>query len=155
MGATTTITTKNKVPLAFLAEQDKGSGAKCATPAPERPAVGNPRDAFNHDEGWAKSSFAKEISPTIFNLMGDPVFRRHAHLRSLLDRSERAIRRRSGNGYQMACDLLSHCSLVARHYRRSNYYTPKLKPETAMDLSLACAINGVIKEASYEEAHRA
>ncbi len=155
MGATTTINTTKEAFQPLFAEQDKGSGAKCATPAPGSPAVGNPRGASGHGEGLAKSSFAKEISPTIFSLMGDPVFRRHAHPRSLLDRNERAIRRRSENGYEMACGLLSHCSLVARHYRRSNHYNPKFKPETAMDLSLACAINGVIKEAAYEEAHLA
>ena len=110
---------------------------------------------FRSDEGWMKSCFAKEISPTIFNLMGDPVFRRHAHLRSLLDRNERAIRRRSKDGFDLTCGLLSYCSSTARHYRRSSHCAPAFKPETAMDLSLVCAMSGAIKEAAYEEARRA
>ena len=154
MGATT-ITTQKEAFQPLFAKQDKDLAQTAPSPAPTRSAVGNPPGAFDHDEGWMKSSFAKEISPTIFTLMGDPVFRRHAHLRSLLDRNERAIRRRSETGFDLACDLLSYCSLTARHYRRSSHYAPAFKPETAMDLSLACAINGVTKEACYEETHRA
>ena len=154
MGATA-ITTQKEAFQPLIEKQDKDLAQTAPPQAQTRSAVGNPPGAFDHDESWMKSSFAKEISPTIFALMGDPVFRRHAHLRSLLDRNERAIRRRSEHSYEMACDLLSHCSLVARHYRRSDHYTPRFKPETAMDLSLACAINGVTKEASYEEAHLA
>ena len=154
MGAAT-ITTQKEAFRPLFAKQDKDLAQIAPPPAQTRSAVGNPPGAFDHDETWMKSSFAKEISPTIFNLMGDPVFRRHAHLRSLLDRNERAIRRRSESGFDLTCGLLSYCSLTARHYRRSSHYTPALKPETAMDLSLACAINGVTREAAYEEAHRA
>ena len=154
MGATT-ITTQKEAFQPIPAKQDKDLAQIAPPPAQTRSAVGNPPGAFDHDEGWPKSSFAKEISPTIFTLMGDSIFRRHAHLRSLLDRNEGTIRRRSEAGFELACGLLSYCSLAARHYRRSNYYTPAFKPETAMDLSLVCAINGVTKEAAYEEAHRA
>ena len=154
MGATT-ITTQKEAFQPLFAKQDKDLAQIAPPPAQTSSAVGNPPGAFGHDESWMKSSFAKEISPTIFTLMGDPVFRRHAHLRSLLDKNERAIRRRSENGFDLTCRLLSYCSLAARHYRRSSHYTPAFKPETAMDLSLACAINGVNKEAAYEEAHRA
>ena len=154
MGATT-ITTQKETFQPLFAKQDKDLAQTAPPPAQTRSAVGNPPGAFDHDETWMKSSFAKEISPTIFTLMRDPVFGRHAHLRSLLDKNERAIRRRSETGFGLTCGLLSYCSLAARHYRRSNYYTPAFKPETAMDLSLACAINGVIKEAAYEEAYSA
>ena len=154
MGATT-ITTQKEAFQPLFAKQDKDLAQIAPPPAQTWSAVGNPLGAFDHDEGWMKSCFAKEISPTIFNLMGDPVFRRHAHLRSLLDRNERAIRRRSETGFDLTCGLLSYCSLTARHYRRSSHYTPALKPETAMDLSLACVINGVTKEVAYEEAHSA
>ena len=154
MGATA-ITTQKEAFQPLFAKQDKDLAQIAPPPAQTRSAVGNPPGAFEHGENWMKSSFAKEISPTIFTLMGDPVFRRHAHLRSLLDKNERAIRRRSKDGFDLTCDLLSYCSLTARHYRRSSHYAPAFKPETAMDLSLACAINGVTKEAAYEEAHRA
>ena len=155
MGATASITAQNAHFYPFFAKRDKDLAQIAPPPAQTRSAVGNPPGAFDHDESWMKSSFAKEISPTIFTLMGDPVFRRHAHLRSLLDKNERAIRRRSENGFDLTCDLLSYCSLAARHYRRSSHYTTAFKPETAMDLSLACAMNGAIKETAYEEAHRA
>ena len=154
MGATT-ITTQKEAFNPLFAKQDKDLAQIAPPQAQTRSAVGNPPGAFDHDEGCAKSSFAKEFSPTIFTLMGDPVFRRHAHLRSLLDRNERAIRRRSSAGFDLTCGLLSYCSLAARHYRRSDYCTQRFKPETAMDLSLACAINGVTKETAYDEAHRA
>ena len=154
MGAMT-ITTQKEAFRPPFAKQDKDLAQFAPPPAQTRSAVGNPPGAFDHDEGWMKPSFAKEISPTIFTLMGDPGFRRHAHLRSLLDRNERAIRRRSETGFGLTCGLLSYCSLTARHYRRSSHYTTAFKPETAMDLSLACAINGVNKEAAYEEARRA
>ena len=113
-------------------------------------AVGNPHVTRTHDYSWRKSCFAKEISPTVFGLLGDPVFRRHAQLRSKLDRNESQINKRTENGYGLTCNLLSYCSGVARHYRQSDYYDHNLKPETMLDISLAFAINGVTKEACYE-----
>ncbi len=150
MGAITTTTAQTNGFHPIFAKQDKDLAHFAPTPVPSVSAVGNPHGTNNHGSSWRKSSFAKEISPTIFGLLGDSVFRRHAQLRSMLDRNEREIRRRTENGFGLSCGLLSYCSGVARHYRQSDYYSHNLKPETMMDMSVACAVNGVTKEACYE-----
>jgi hypothetical protein len=150
MGATASITAQSNHFYPFFAKQDKGLTQNAPNPVPTMSAVGDPRVTRTHDYSWRKSCFAKEISPTVFGLLGDPVFRRHAQLRSKLDRNESQISKRTENGFGLTCNLLSYCSGVARHYRQSDYYDHNLKPETMMDMSLAFAVNGVTKEACYE-----
>ena len=150
MGATASITTQNAHFYPSFAKQDKGLAQNAPNPVPTMSAVGNPRVTRTHDYSWRKSCFAKEISPTVFGLLGDPVFRRHAQLRSKLDKNESQIAKRTESGFGLTCNLLSYCSGVARHYRQSDYYDHNLKPETMMDMSLAFAVNGVTKEACYE-----
>ena len=150
MGATSSITTQSNNFYPFFAKQDKGLTQNAPNPVPTMSAVGNPHITRTHDYSWRKSCFAKEISPTIFGLLGDPVFRRHAELRSKLDKNESQIAKRTENGFGLTCNLLSYCSAFARHYRQSDYYDLNLKPETMMDMSLAFAVNGVTKEARYE-----
>lgn len=150
MGATTSITTQNAHYYPFFAKQDKGLRQNAANPVQTMSAVGNPHVTRTHDYSWKKSYFAKEISPTVFDLLGEPVFRRHASSRSKLDKNENQIAKRTENGFGLNCNLLSYCSGVARHYRQSDYYDHNPKSETMMDKSLVFAVNGVTKEACYE-----
>lgn len=117
-----------------FAKQDKELAQFAPTPVPTESEVGNPRCTSDKDGTMRMDAFANQISPALFALLDDPVFKKHVRLRALLSKEERKIIKATGKeGMILVNNLLSLSSFFARAYRDSDFRLNELRPETAMD----------------------
>lgn len=115
-----------------FAKQDKGLAQFAPTPVPTESDVGDPRCTFDKDGTMRMQAFATQISPALFALLNDPVFKEHVRLRALLNKEERKIIKTTDKeGMILVNNLLSLSSCFARAYRDSRLN--ELRPETVMD----------------------
>lgn len=79
-------------------------------------------------------AFATQISPTLFTLLDDTVFKEHVRLKALLNKEERKIIKATDKeGIILVSNLLSLSSCFPRAYRDSNFRLNELRLETVMD----------------------
>lgn len=119
--------------IAF-AKQDKELAQFAPTPVPTESEVGNPRCTSDKDGTMRMNAFAAQISPALFVLSNDTVFKEHVRLKTLVNKEERRIIKATGKeGIILVNNLLSLSSFFARAYRDSDFRLNELRPETVMD----------------------
>lgn len=134
MRAKTMANSQNTSFSVTFAKQDKELAQFAPTPVPTESEVGDPRCAFDKDGAMRMDAFANQISPALFALLDDPVFKEHVRLRALLSKEERKIIKATGKeGMILVNNLLSLSSFFARAYRDSDFRLNELRPETVMD----------------------
>ena len=134
MGANTMADSQNTSFSVAFAKQDKELAQFAPTPVPTKSEVGDPRCTFDKDGTMRMNAFVTQISPALFALLDDPVFKEHARLKALLNKEERRIIKAAGKeGIILVHNLLSLSSFFARAYRDSDFRLNELRPETAMD----------------------
>ncbi|MGM9814199.1 MAG: hypothetical protein ACI32C_04845 [Candidatus Enteromonas sp.] len=117
-----------------FAKQDKELAQFAPTPVPTEPEVGDPRCAFDKDGAMRMDAFTTQISPALFVLMNDAVFKEHVRRKALVNKEERKIIKATGKeGMILVNNLLSLSSFFARAYRDSDFRLNELRPETVMD----------------------
>lgn len=134
MRANTMANSQNTSFSVTFAKQDKELAQFAPTPVPTESEVGNPRCTSDKDGTMRMDAFANQISPALFALLDDPVFKEHVRLRALLSKEERKIIKATGKeGMILVNNLLSLSSFFARAYRDSDFRLNELRPETVMD----------------------
>ena len=117
-----------------FAKQDKGLVQFAPTPVPTKSEAGDPRCTFDKDGTMCMDAFVNQISPALFALLDDPVFKEHVRLKALLSKEEHKIIKATGKeGIILVNNLLSLSSFIARAYRDSDFRLNELRPETVMD----------------------
>ena len=134
MRANTMANSQNTSFSVAFAKQDKELAQFVPTPVPTESEVGNPRCTSDKDGTMRMNAFAAQISPALFVLSNDTVFKEHVRLKTLVNKEERRIIKATGKeGIILVNNLLSLSSFFARAYRDSNFRLNELRPETAMD----------------------
>ena len=117
-----------------FAKQDKGLAQFAPAPVPTKSEAGDPRCTFDKDGTMRMDAFVTQISPALFALLDDPVFKEHVRLRALLSKEERKIIKATGKEeIILVNNLLSLSSFFGRAYRDSDFHLNGLRPETVMD----------------------
>ena len=134
MRANTMANSQNTSFSVAFAKQDKELAQFAPTPVPTKSEAGDPRCTFDKDGTMRMHAFATQISPALFVLLDDPVFKEHVRLRALLSKEERKIIKATGKeGMILVNNLLSLSSFFTRAYRDSDFRLNELRPETVMD----------------------
>ena len=117
-----------------FAKQDKGLAQFAPTPVPTKSEVGDPRCTSDKDGTMRMDAFTTQISPTLFLLMNDTVFKEHVRLKTLVNKEERRIIKATGKeGIILVNNLLSLSSFFAKAFRDSDFRLNELRSETVMD----------------------
>ena len=117
-----------------FAKQDKELAQFTPTPVPTVSEVGDPRCTFDKDGTMRMDAFAAQISPALFALLDDSVFKEHVRLKTLLSKEERKIIKETNKeGLILVNNLISLSSCFAMAYRDSDFRFNELRPETVMD----------------------
>ena len=117
-----------------FAKQDKELAQFAPTPVPTKSEVGDPRCTSDKDGTMRMNAFVAQISPALFVLSNDTVFKEHVRLKTLVNKEERRIIKATGKeGIILVNNLLSLSSFFARAYRDSNFRLNELRPEVVMD----------------------
>ncbi len=77
-------------------KQDKELAQFALTPIPIKSEVGDPRCTFGEDSTVRMDAFATQISPALFMLLEDAVFKEHVRLKTLVNKEERKIIKATG-----------------------------------------------------------
>ena len=134
MRANTMANSQNTSFSVAFAKQDKELAQFAPTPVPTESEVGNPRCTSDKDGTMRMNAFAAQISPALFVLSNDTVFKEHVRLKTLVNKEERRIIKATGKeGIILVNNLLSLSSFFARAYRDSNFRLNELRPEVVMD----------------------
>lgn len=134
MRAKTMANSQNTSFSVAFAKQDKELAQFAPTPVPTESEVGNPRCTSDKDGTMRMNAFAAQISPALFVLSNDTVFKEHVRLKTLVNKEERRIIKATGKeGIILVNNLLSLSSFFARAYRDSNFRLNELRPEVVMD----------------------
>ena len=134
MRANTMANSQNTSFSVAFAKQDKELAQFAPTPVPTESEVGDPRCASDKDGTMRMGAFAAQISPALFALLNDPVFKEHVRLKALVNKEEcRIIKVTGKEGIILVNNLLSLSSFFARAYRDSNFRLNELRPEVVMD----------------------
>ena len=144
MRAKTMANSQNTSFSVAFAKQDKELAQFAPTPVPTESEVGNPRCTSDKDGTMRMNAFAAQISPALFVLSNDTVFKEHVRLKTLVNKEERRIIKATGKeGIILVNNLLSLSSFFARAYRDSNFRLNELRPEAVMDGALFLAEIGL------------
>ena len=134
MRANTMANSQNTSFSVAFAKQDKGLAQFAPTPVPTESEVGDPRCTSDKDGTMRMNAFAARISPALFALSNDPVFKEHVRLKTLVNKEERKIIKATGKEeIILVNNLLSLSSFFGRAYRDSDFHLNGLRPETVMD----------------------
>ena len=134
MRAKTMANSQNTSFSVAFAKQDKELAQFAPTPVPTESEVGNPRCTSDKDGTMRMNAFAARISPALFVLSNDTVFKEHVRLKTLVNKEERRIINATGKeGIILVNNLLSLSSFFGRAYRDSDFHLNGLRPETVMD----------------------
>lgn len=134
MRANTMANSQNTSFSVAFAKQDKELAQFAPTPVPTESEVGDPRCTSDKDGTMRMNAFAARISPALFALSNDPVFKEHVRLKALVNKEERRIIKATGKEWIILVNnLLSLSSFFARAYRDSGFRLNELRPETVMD----------------------
>lgn len=134
MRANTMADSQNTSFFVTFAKQDKELAQFAPTPVPTKSEAGDPRCAFDKDGTMRMHAFANQISPALFALSNDTVFKEHVRLKALLNKEGRKIIKATGKeGMILVNNLLSLSSFFARAYRDFDFHLNGLRPETVMD----------------------
>ena len=134
MRAKTMANSQNTSFSVAFAKQDKELAQFAPTPVPTESEVGNPRCTSDKDGTMRMNAFAAQISPALFVLSNDTVFKEHVRLKTLVNKEERRIIKATGKeGIILVNNLLSLSSFFARAYRDSDFRLNELRPEVVMD----------------------
>ena len=134
MKANTMANSQNTSFSVAFAKQDKGLAQFAPAPVPTKSEAGDPRCTFDKDGTMCMDAFVTQISPALFALSNDTVFKEHVRLKTLVNKEERKIIKATGKeGIILVNNLLSLSSFFARAYRDSDFRLNELRPETVMD----------------------
>ena len=134
MRANTMANSQNTSFSVAFAKQDKELAQFAPTPVPTESEVGDPRCTSDKDGTMCMDAFVTQISPALFALSNDTVFKEHVRLKALLNKEGRKIIKATGKeGMILVNNLLSLSSFFARAYRDSDFRLNELRPETVMD----------------------
>jgi len=134
MRANTMANSQNTSFSVTFAKQDKELAQFAPTPVPTKSEVGDQRCTFDKDDAMRMDAFAAQISPLLFTLLDDSVFKEHIRLKTLVSKEERKIIKATDKeGLILVNSLLSLSSCLARAYRDSDFRLNELRSETVMD----------------------
>ena len=134
MRANTMADSQNTSFSVAVAKQDKGLAQFAPTPVPTESEAGDPRCTSDKDGTMRVDAFTTLISPALFALSNDPVFKEHVRLKTLVNKEGRKIIKATGKeGIILVNSLLSLSSFFAKAYRDSDFHLNGLRPETVMD----------------------